>query len=90
MFTKELTVTNKTGLHARPAGNLVQLAKKYSSKIEIIVVRDGNEVIIDAKSIINVMAGGLSQGTNITLRVTGDDEDKAGADIVNYIENLTE
>lgn len=90
MFTKELTVNNKTGLHARPASDLVQLAKKYSSKIEILVNRDGNDVIIDAKSIINVMAGGLSQGTVITLRISGEDEDKAGADIVDYIENLTE
>lgn len=90
MFSENLTIQNKTGLHARPASDLVKLTKNYKSKVEIVVNRDGNETIIDAKSIIMVMAGGLAQGTDIELRCTGEDEAEAGKAIADYIKNLTE
>lgn len=90
MFSKDLVVNNKTGLHARPASDLCKLAKTFNSKIEILVEKNGQTKSLDAKSVIKVMAGGISQGTPITLKIEGDDEEACGKALVEYIENLTE
>ena len=55
MYSKNVTITNPTGLHARPASQFVQTAAKFES--EVFIVKNGNE--INAKSIMGVMAGGL-------------------------------
>ena len=36
MVEKKVTIVNKTGLHARPANGLVNLVKKYNSRINLI------------------------------------------------------
>jgi len=84
MFSANVIIPNETGLHARPASGLVQLSKDFKSKIEIHY----KTKIIDAKSIINVMAGGLSQHAEIEVTACGEDEQAAGQAIVSYIENL--
>lgn len=89
MFYAKVIIPNETGLHARPASGLVKLCKSYKSTIQIIHGEE-NEKVIDAKSIINVLAGGLKQHTEIQLRVEGEDEVTAGPAIVSYIENLTD
>lgn len=86
MFTKEIEVPNATGLHARPASGLVRLCKTFESKITIIK----GEKTIDAKSIIQVLAGGIQQHTKIVLQVEGADEETAGPAVAEYIESLTE
>lgn len=86
MAEKKVTVTNETGLHARPAAALVQFVKNIPGDVEII--KDGK--VANAKSIFNVMSLGISKGTEILVRVTGEDEDKHCNDIVEFIENLTE
>lgn len=73
MVKKEITVLNATGLHARPASMFVQTAGKFKSKI--FVVKDGNS--INAKSIMGIMAGGISQGTTIEIEAEGEDETEA-------------
>ncbi|MGV8907317.1 MAG: HPr family phosphocarrier protein [Acetobacterium sp.] len=73
MVVKEVTVLNATGLHARPASMFVQTAGKFKSKI--FVIKEGNE--INAKSIMGIMAGGISQGTTIQIKADGDDETEA-------------
>ena len=64
MVKKEVTVLNATGLHARPASMFVQTAGKFKSKI--FVIKEGNA--INAKSIMGIMAGGISQGTTIEIQ----------------------
>lgn len=58
MVTKELTIINKLGIHARPAAQFVKLASKFDA--DIVVEKDGEEV--DGKSILGLMmlAVGLS------------------------------
>ena len=70
MVSKELTIFNATGLHARPASMFVQEAGKYKSEINIVK----GEKKINAKSIMGIMAGGLSKGTVITIEADGEDE----------------
>ena len=48
MVTKELTIINKLGIHARPAAQFVKLASKFDA--DIVVEKDGEEV--DGKSIL--------------------------------------
>lgn len=89
MFYAKVIIPNETGLHARPASGLVRLCKSYKSTIQIIH-GEHEEKIIDAKSIINLLAGGLKQYTPIYLRIEGEDENEAGPAVVSYIENLTD
>jgi Phosphotransferase System HPr (HPr) Family len=56
---REVTLLNKTGLHARPAALFVQEASKY--KCDIKVEKDGKQV--NAKSIMGILSLGVSQGT---------------------------
>jgi phosphocarrier protein len=85
MFIAELVVNNKTGLHARPASELVEISNKFQSDVTI-VSETGDEV--NCKSILSVLLAGMHQGTKITLQVVGSDEDIAGKAIVELIENL--
>ena len=82
MYSKNVTIVNPTGLHARPASQFVQTAAKYES--EILLIKEGNE--INAKSIMGVMAGGLSQGTELEIRANGADEKEAVDALAELIE----
>jgi phosphocarrier protein len=64
---------NKLGLHARPAAQLVQTAKKFASKITL--VKDGQEV--DGKSIMGVMMLAAGKGSTVTIRTFGEDAEQA-------------
>ncbi|MVB09714.1 Phosphocarrier protein HPr [Caprobacter fermentans] len=79
-----ITVKNPTGIHARPATELVKLATKFKSTITMS--HDGKEA--DPKSIISLLSSALKAGTVITLRVDGEDEELAAKRICEYINNL--
>ena len=83
MVEKNVIIKNETGLHARPAASLVQFVKKFD---EIIM----DNKVADAKSIFNVMSLGISKGTEVTLRVDGENEEKTLEEVVNFIENLAD
>ncbi|MBI2840498.1 MAG: HPr family phosphocarrier protein [Acidobacteria bacterium] len=70
MIERRLQIVNKLGLHARAAAKLVRAASGFRS--QIVIRKDGNEV--DGKSILGVLMLAAAQGTQITLRVTGQDE----------------
>ena len=82
MVSKVVTVTNPSGLHLRPAGVLSQTAMKYESKI---VIECGEKKIV-AKSVLNVMAAGIKQGTEVTVICEGPDEEEALQGMVEVIE----
>ena len=74
MYEEKIVVQNKSGLHARPASQLVELSQQYRSDVTILTEEDE----INAKSIISVLAGGVLPGREITLQVEGVDEAEAG------------
>ncbi|MDR2054609.1 MAG: HPr family phosphocarrier protein [Desulfovibrio sp.] len=86
MFRETLTVKNPSGLHARPASMLTQLCRKFESDIAIIA---GGKTI-NPKSVVSLLSAGVKPGTEIELRITGPDEDRAGAGISELINNLSE
>ena len=73
LVRKELTVKNKSGLHARPAALFVQIANKFDSRIT--VTRD--EESVNGKSIMGILMLGAEQGCNIIIEAEGLDADLA-------------
>ncbi len=73
----ELVIQNKTGLHARPAKVLVNLAKQFKSNISL---HHGGKRA-NAKSMVSVLTLGAVNGSDITVQANGDDEEKAIAEI---------
>src|SRR5262245_60660459 len=73
----ELVIQNETGLHARPAKVLVNLAKQFKSKISL--EHKGKKV--NAKSMVSVLTLGAVRGSDITVQVEGEDEEKAIAEL---------
>ena len=68
-----LTVGASSGLHARPAAQFVQTAKRFASKIDVFA----GERQADAKSILSILTLNVSAGAVIDLRADGDDEGQA-------------
>ena len=81
MIETEITISNKLGLHARASAKLVATASKFLSKIEI----SHSTKTINAKSIMGVMMLAASIGTNLTLKVEGEDEEQASEAICQLI-----
>lgn len=81
MTEQNVTIINKLGLHARAAAKFVTLASGFNSEIEL--VRNGNTV--NGKSIMGVMMLAASQGTELILRATGNDENAAVEKIAELI-----
>ncbi len=67
-----ITIKNRAGLHTRPAAALVKTAARF--KAEFIIEKDSME--INGKSIIGVMTLAAEQGSTLTLRFNGPDEDR--------------
>jgi phosphoenolpyruvate-protein phosphotransferase len=77
----ELVIQNPTGLHARPAKVLVNLAKQFKSEISLhCQAKRAN-----AKSMVSVLTLGATSGSAITLQVNGEDEDAALAELAEAI-----
>jgi phosphocarrier protein HPr len=70
MIEINLTLTNKSGLHARPAAEFTKLASKFKSKI----VLKGKGKVADGKSIIMVLTMGIRKGEQLTITADGPDE----------------
>jgi phosphocarrier protein HPr len=70
---KNLIISNKSGIHVRPAAQIADVANKFDS--DIIIMKDNTEV--NAKSIMDILTLAAGQGTKITVRATGVDEKKA-------------
>ena len=73
MLERELTVSNRLGLHARATAKLVQALSAY--RCNATLSAKGREV--NAKSIMGVMLLAAGQGTPVTVRVDGEDEAEA-------------
>lgn len=84
MVSKKVVVTNKTGLHARPASNLVAFCKNYNSKIFL----SNGEKKVSTASIIHVLTLGVKTGTELEVIAEGEDEATAVEDVVKFIAEL--
>lgn len=85
MYSKNVTVVNPTGLHARPAATLATEAGKFAAKVEIRNASKDGE-FKDAKSMIAIMTSGITQNDEVEIRADGDDETAAVDTLVTLIE----
>ena len=87
MLETKLNIVNKLGLHARAAGKLVNLTKTFSSQITLSRADESDAEEVDGKSIMAVMLLAAPMGTELNLRVAGEDEAAAMAAITELIAN---
>jgi len=73
-----LTISNRLGLHARPAMSLVDTASGFASDIKI--AKDAQ--VVDAKSIMQLMMLAATKGTELTVTAEGPDAEQAVAAII--------
>lgn len=85
MYSKQVEIRNKTGLHARPAADFVSLSGKFKSKI--LVKKVGSDYEINGKSVIFILSLALSMGTLIEISAEGDDEVEAVEKLVELVES---
>ncbi len=84
--SKELIVSNKLGLHARPAMQFVDLANQYSSKVT--VYKGGDEPAeADGKSVMQMIILAATEGTPIRIEAEGEDADQAVAKLAELFES---
>ena len=67
--TRDFTVTNKLGIHARPAALFVKITNKYEA--DVFVEKDGER--INGKSIMGLMMLAAGPGAIITVEASGSD-----------------
>lgn len=70
MISKEISIKNKLGLHARAAAKFVTLASNFAS--DVYVARGNKKV--NGKSIMGVMMLAAGKDTTIEITVDGPDE----------------
>ncbi|MBB5172666.1 phosphocarrier protein HPr [Texcoconibacillus texcoconensis] len=73
MAEKTFTITAETGLHARPATQLVNKAGQFESEVTL----EHNGKSVNLKSIMGVMSLGVSQGAEVTIKAEGSDAEEA-------------
>lgn len=80
-MTKDLTVCNKLGIHARPAAMFVKTANRFAC--EIFVEKDGETV--NGKSIMGMMMLAAGPGSKLTVHANGQDASQALAELETLI-----
>lgn len=83
MIERALQVTNRNGIHARPAAEIVKVAAKFRS--DITMARDDLEV--NGKSIMGVMMLAAECGSTVLLRASGPDAEEAVLALHTLFEN---
>ncbi len=73
MIERDITITNSSGLHARPATFFIQKANSYKSSVWV----KSEDRQVNAKSLLGVLSLGIAKGMSVTLIAEGPDETAA-------------
>ncbi len=76
------TIKDEIGLHARPAGKLSSLCKKFDS---IVNIKKGSKVVNGTK-LMMLMTLGIKNGDEISVEISGSDEESAYGEIKTFFE----
>ncbi len=86
MTIVKATVNSESGIHARPASDLVNFAKTFESKVYIASeVKKAN-----ATSIIMILTLGAKKGTVLEVSAEGEDEAVAAQKVAEFIESIVD
>jgi phosphocarrier, HPr family len=83
MVSKKITISNKTGLHLRPAGILSKIAGGCKSSVTLIK----GDKKVNAKSVLNVMSAQINLGDEIIVECDGETEESDLQTVIEAIEN---
>ncbi len=83
MISRDIVITNSSGLHARPATFFIQRANSYKSSIWI----EKEDRKVNAKSLLGVLSLGIAKEMTITLIAEGQDENAAISGLVELIDS---
>ena len=83
VISKEATINNQVGLHARPATFFIQKANEFKSSIWI----EREERRVNAKSLLGVLSLGIVKGTAVNIVADGVDENEAIATLSELIDS---
>ena len=83
MVSKKIVIRNRLGMHMRPAQKFVKAATASGCTVEL--VHKGH--VIDARSIMNVLAACIKCGDEVELRCSGDDEQSALGELIRLAES---
>jgi phosphocarrier protein HPr len=83
MQTRQVHVSNRLGLHARLAAQIVHLASTFSSNVSLAF--KGRKA--DARNVLAVMLLAASVGSTISIEVSGPDEAEALEALTELIED---
>ena len=86
MTRETVEITNNSGLHARPASDIIKLAT--SLKCEVFLEKD--EKRVTAKSILGVLSLAIVKGSTISIITDGEDEEEGLAKLVQYVNELND
>jgi phosphocarrier protein len=86
MIQKKITISNRAGIHARPAALLVQTTKNFKCNVYFEKEQDR----INAKSIMGIITLGAAYGTEINIVADGEDEELALEMLVHLFESRFE
>jgi phosphotransferase system HPr (HPr) family protein len=81
----EIIMKNSTGLHARPAKELVQLCQQFDATVQLIV----GEKKANTKSMLALMSLGLEEGQRFQISAEGEDATVAEQAVKDFFERLT-
>jgi phosphotransferase system HPr (HPr) family protein len=81
---RTITVENANGIHLRPAAKIVDISKKYNSRI---LLSCRNCPFVDACSITQVLLLQATKGTAVTVKADGSDEKEAIKEITHFFTN---
>ena len=70
MISRDVTVVNRLGMHARAAAKFVHLATRFASQVR--VTRESRQM--DGKSIMGILLLAAACGSTITISADGTDE----------------
>ncbi len=83
MITRDVVITNTSGLHARPATFFIQKANTYRASIWI----EKDDRRANAKSLLGVLSLGIAKGMTVTLIADGQDENAAVSGLAELIDS---
>ena len=83
MISRDVVITNASGLHARPATFFIQKATSYQASIWL----EKEERRVNAKSLLGVLSLGVAKGMTVTLIADGQDENAALDALISLVQD---
>lgn len=83
MLSREFTIKNRLGLHARAAAQLVQTANQFAAEVTLKKA----DMEVNGKSIMGILLLAAPKGTAISVAINGPDEERAMVVLADLIED---